>query len=739
MNRIVEPSSRSVSVLLRETYEDQTLGIVAALRRHRSLIGLLAVTTFAAALAVSLLLPNSYTAEALIQVDLGRPAGQQAAQPITATLEGSAIVESEARILRSNFLAQRVVSDLDLAHDPTFAPKSTILSTILPTTLPMALPTILSRLLATGEVGTATTSERIAKDLSRNLTVTNDTRAYLIAVTYVSSDPQRSARIVNAFVDAYMRNRLEIGVAAAERTGTWLQEQVRSTQAALEEADARVDRYRRQTGYIESSAGLPDLAQQELRDATTRLGTAVQNRLASEARLGRAREAFALGNVPSAQDLVGAPVIQKMLETVEAARRDVQNAVQMGPRHPGYINAKASLDDQQERLHAEIRHAILNLEADLRTAVGEETVLAGQVEALRKAGIEAMGRETQLRSLQAVASAIRERLKALNDGYAQAVAQAGMKSSTTPALMRAPGNTMPSGPNRALIVGFSVLGVSGVAIGFVLLLEHRRTGFRSATDLVRAVPERCLGMLPRIGRRPSRGELGMFEEAVQLIGASLGWSYACVPPHVLAVCSAVPAEGKSQLCRALAKSLTDRGSRVLVIDCNSEAAGGSGDGIRLTDAMAGDRSAFPDRSAGPGPTVLRAGGGDLRDPLTTGAFATFLERARQAFDVVLIEAPPVLLSQEAVDLAHHADATLLAVRWKRTPRETVRAALERLNDQAVRIRGIVLTQVDLRDHRRDRIVDQCYHYNKYRTIFEKRAKAARMRRPALPRLESKSS
>ncbi len=424
MNRTVEQPSRGVSLLLRQTYEHHTLGLLTALRRRWLLIGAIIAAAAAVSAGVSLLLSDKYTAEALVQVELGRPGPQPSAQAGTATLEGSVIVESEARVLRSAFIAQRVAQDLGLERDAAFAPR----------------PSMLSRLwsywVSRREVTeTGTSAERIARELSRNLKVTNDARAYLISVAYTSGDPDRSARIANAFVDAYMRNRLEIGVASAERTSAWLQEQVTATRASLDEAEAAIERFRQRTGTVEGSAGAPNLAQQELRDATTRLGTAVQNRLAAEARLARARDAFAAGSVPSAQDLAGAPVIQRLLEAVETANRDLQTVSATGPRHPGYLTAKASLEGVQERLRREIEQAIGNLEGDRRTALQEEALLAAQVETLKKSVIEAMGHETQLQGLQAGAAAIRERLKLLNDSFAQAVALAGMRSSTTQAIM----------------------------------------------------------------------------------------------------------------------------------------------------------------------------------------------------------------------------------------------------------------------------------------------------------------
>ena len=56
-----------------------------------------------------------------------------------------------------------------------------------------------------------------------------------------------------------------------------------------------------------------------------------------------------------------------------------------------------------------------------------------------------------------------------------------------------------------------------------------------------------------------------------------------------------------------------------------------------------------------------------------------VEEWRAAYDVVLLDSPPVLPVTDAVLLARHSDATLLVVRCEETPRHALRRTLQALS------------------------------------------------------------
>jgi len=71
-----------------------------------------------------------------------------------------------------------------------------------------------------------------------------------------------------------------------------------------------------------------------------------------------------------------------------------------------------------------------------------------------------------------------------------------------------------------------------------------------------------------------------------------------------------------------------------------------------------------------------------------------LQEARQAYDIVIIDTPPVLTSADAAVIGRFADTRLLLVRWGRTSWDQMTEAVGFLGLCQVRLDGIVMVGVD---------------------------------------------
>jgi Mrp family chromosome partitioning ATPase len=99
------------------------------------------------------------------------------------------------------------------------------------------------------------------------------------------------------------------------------------------------------------------------------------------------------------------------------------------------------------------------------------------------------------------------------------------------------------------------------------------------------------------------------------------------------------------------------------------------------------------------------------------AMAALLERVRRDYDLVMLDAPPALAMGDARVVARLADATLLCVEWRDTPRSVVRNSLALLEDAKARLVGVALTQVDARAHRRPGYADSEVYHPRYSGYF----------------------
>ena len=114
-------------------------------------------------------------------------------------------------------------------------------------------------------------------------------------------------------------------------------------------------------------------------------------------------------------------------------------------------------------------------------------------------------------------------------------------------------------------------------------------------------------------------------------------------------------------------------------------------------------------------SIPGASGTDVFDP---AGLIRLIAESRRHFDVILIEGPPLLLVGDSLLLGKFADKVVLAARWNSTRRHTVRAALQRLQENNVAVNGVVITRVDLARHSKLGFVDQCTYYEEEQRYYE---------------------
>ena len=237
-------------------YEDKLLVVLTNVWRHKLMIIATVAVALVIGIALAIMMPKQYTAAAYLQGGFGP---EEAISPDDKTstgrvlaLDASMLVETQARVLQSLQLAQRVVHRLG---GPLFVSGSPFSSWL--------------RAQFYGDVTrTAEFQEDMAaRNLLRGLSVTTEPRVYLIVIRYTAGDPARAALIANAFVVEFLQTitlqTLYQQRDAAERTllqrrATFGEKhpKVIEAQLRLQAADARLNaQMGKTTEEIERRAG----------------------------------------------------------------------------------------------------------------------------------------------------------------------------------------------------------------------------------------------------------------------------------------------------------------------------------------------------------------------------------------------------------------------------------------------------------------------------------------------------
>jgi capsular exopolysaccharide synthesis family protein len=175
-----------------------------------------------------------------------------------------------------------------------------------------------------------------------------------------------------------------------------------------------------------------------------------------------------------------------------------------------------------------------------------------------------------------------------------------------------------------------------------------------------------------------------------------------VSAGVIAICSALPGEGKSVVSLTLARMMAMSGDSVVIVDCDMRlgkqarmAAIAPTKG--LTELLAGeatlDEVLCLDERTGLMILPLATCNFSSKDFFAGESMRQLLVQLRQRFRFVILDTPPVLAVAEARTIAAQADSVILLARANHTSRFAVSAALARLKKAKARVVGAVLTGV----------------------------------------------
>jgi capsular exopolysaccharide synthesis family protein len=411
--------------------------------------------------------------------------------------------------------------------------------------------------------------------------------------------------------------------------------------------------------------------------------------------------------------IAASPLVQELRsQQNELLAERAEVGSQLGPRHNRMVEIENRLQEVQDRLEQEVARVRAQIETDLQVARAHELALDGQLQALTKQREAADRASIVLRQLTSEAASARSLFDAFVQGLSRNAAQVGVSEANARILSRAVPPLFPSFPPRNLLLLLTVVLALLLAMIAVAVVEFLDRAYRDPADLERTHGMPVLGQIPLTPFRgvgdqhPSltviKHPASHFAGAVQTVCTALTFAQE---RQVVLVTSAVPGEGKTALAIALGRLAACSSKRVLLIDCDlrhpqvGRSLGQTSEHgiaelwegrVTVDQAFHFDKPSglvfLPAIGSVPFPGVIL--GSDFLHRLVQGA--------RQRFDLVLLDSPPVGIVSDAMALSALADVTIVAVRWGRTPRSAVATALKKLAAVGRPAYAAVFSHVDLK-------------------------------------------
>jgi len=669
--------------------------------KHRILIISCFLGALAVGAALTLLMTPIYTAQATLQID------REAARVFTSTedvnpresmAQGEEFFQTQYGLLRSRSLAERVVESLGLASSD------------------QALSNLGVEPPARNGSAAAQAERRrnAALDyVQENLSVTPVRGSRLVAVGFDNPDPVVAARVANGFSENFIQANLDRKFQSSAYAREFLEERIAQTKGRLEEAERQLVAYAANQqninvgepsdGGADTGGGSQSLASNNLVALNSSLAQARAARVAAEERWRSARTS----EIMTLPEVLQNPSIQRMGEQRAQLEAEYQQKSSLyQPDYPEMVRLRGQIteiDGQIQTLAANIRSSI---QSQYVVAANQERSLQGQVNGLKGDVLDLRDRSIQYNILQRELDTTRTLYEGLLQRYKEVGVTGNVTSNNISIVDNATPPATPSKPNMMINLALAALFGLGLGVVAALVLEALDETLATPDDVEKKLAVPVLGVVPLLDKGQTTAAAladirSGFSEAYYSLRTALQFSTPEGAPASLLVSSARPAEGKSTTAYAVALNLARIGKRVLLVDGDlrnpsmhrlvgvdnergmSNVLSGSSDLASVVQRTRQDNLYFiPCGPLPPNPAELW-GGDRLRQ---------FLNDARDKFDHVVVDGPPVLGFADSPLLAAAVGGVLFVLESKGTRRGQARGALRRLKMGRARLLGAVLTK-----------------------------------------------
>ena len=538
----------------------------------------------------------------------------------------------------------------------------------------------------------------------------------IVDITFRSRDGRLAATVVNGLAEAYIEQHLTFRNASSRDASDWLRQRIAEQRARVESSELALQLYRETHGAV-SLEDRQNIIGQELADLNAAATRASADRIAHEARY---REMQAVQHDPAALNRLPEILRNTFIQQQKARLADLQReeaalAEELGDLHPDLISIRSAMATVERRLEDEVAKVVASVRTEFEVARREERQLRARLDRQTEAALVLDRAGIEFGVLAREAESARRIYESLLQRADETSVTEELRTSSIRVLDAAETPLRPAQPRPLRTLLFGLFGGGLLAVGVVFFADYLDGRLKTPDDVRAHLGQPYLGMLPKVDlgdtdRAEFRIEAAVpenFVAAVRTIRTSLFFSSAEEGCRSVLVTSAEPGDGKSVLACNLAISIAQSGQRTLLVDADLRRPRmhehlGVDRAPGLSDLMVGqaETDEVVREADLPGLAVLSAGkeSPNPTELIASRRFGAWLEAARDRYDWIVADAPPVLPITDATIIARGVNHILFVVDAEATHRRTAKTALERLSAVGARVTGIVLNKVDLDGH-----------------------------------------
>jgi len=574
----------------------------------------------------------------------------------------------------------------------------------------------------------------------RNMVTMREIRnTELIQIVVFSTDNREAMEIANRIAEEYQRKRI------ADQQD-WINKSLAQLREEVEKQRTKVDDLRAEMGRIRREMGIQDLNPDSVEDplqAESQILLTVEQQVATERlRVESLRAKFEQVNQMTDEQIMRSivtleiedPTIQTVLpQFQEAASQEaflLNNG--LGVNHPTIKSLRARKDVMEKQLRDQIAVLRRTLETNFKIAQDSLRNLVSQLEQSRSGQQEAKSKASTYYEAKNAYINAKNVLEAAEMRLNTETMQRTMPQRPVSIWEYAEISEVPARPRVWLNIALGVVVGLVFGVGLAFFIEYLDTSVKTMEDVETFLQMPVLAVIPKnIAILKNEPPDCPDAEAYRILRTNIEFNRKTPDANAFTVVSGGAGEGKSTTLTNLAYTFAQGGYNTLIVDADLRRPSqhrlfNVSNDMGLTDLLLGKaeleevvRQTDSDNlflmTSGPLPT-------DAVGILNSQRMVDFMEDAKNRFDAIFFDSPPVLGVSDGSVLASAVDLTIIVVQHRRFPRAMLQRVKNAVQNVGGNILGVVLNNVDTRH-------DQYYeYYTSYYNYYNRPRKGERTKR-----------
>ncbi len=607
------------------------------------------------------------------------------------------------------------------------------------------------------------------------LRISRPVETYILRISYRSSDPVLAADVANTIAESYLQHTFEIRIRSSNALSEFMEKQLDALKAKMERSSMALAKFEQELNIINPEQRT-SIVSARLLQLNTEYTSAQGDRVRKEA-MHNSMQGGTLAAAQISTQGDELRTLYDRLNQAKQHFADISTVY--GPGHAEYRKAANTLAEVQRQFDETRRNVAQRIDTEYEQALSREQMLQKTVTETKAEFDELNTRSFEYQRLKREADSDKTLYSDLERRIKEAGINAGFQNSSIRIAdsARPPSGAILPRTRMNITLAFIISLI--LAVCTAVLVDVLDSTVRDPEQAARALDTTVLGTLPSVKdmkrlsgvitpnvigsgpnlgaeaptfgvapfsveaagegggsgekkRRSKKGEgsrrgyqgIGPYEEAIRTLRHSILLPDFDRSVRSILVTSANPGEGKSTAIIHLAIAHAEQGKRTLIIDAdlrrpsihkrlNIESL------VGLSNVLLGEVS-WRDTIAKPEYwsylDVLPAGMASRRaSDLVGSMMIDILDEASKEYDLIFVDAPPLLGFAEAMQIATAVDGVVVIAKAGQTSRRAVGTVLATLGRLRANTVGLVLNEVD------KNTANGYYYYNDYRKYYAERS------------------